>query len=395
MVRPDASPIWVTTHVCWSGGSETPRPRDMQTLVWTIKTRALRLVRRHNRTSQTRTSAPGYFLATYRNARKHGTTPATLDFVGSRLRVNTMRLGYLVRTADGRVDVKVLVEPFGEDVLTEYRNLTKVILHLQPILIAFEAVERNYKTLNNWSDSSVTVAIDNLEHAIVEPSSGLQLMLSAQVFLNNYLASATAYLSILSKHTGKARPHYFEALETLRKDLHHHTFGYRILYDMRNYSQHGGFAFSHASTTADRQSNGTISASARLEADPQLLLSSGYGWSKRVTQDLTEATGVIDILDAASDYHRCLCALLALVLNEERPALATCVDYLRALIRGLDAPQGATLAWFRNEMPPPTTEGEVNLHGDVEYVPFEQMAWILGVANRLSASSGEVRPTEP
>jgi hypothetical protein len=57
------------------------------------------------------------------------------------------RFGYYMPQRDGTVDFLVYGRVAGADVLAELHEIIRVVFNLQPIIFAFDVVERNYREL--------------------------------------------------------------------------------------------------------------------------------------------------------------------------------------------------------------------------------------------------------
>jgi hypothetical protein len=198
--------------------------------------------------------------------------------------IDVRRLGYYIPQRDGTVDFVVHGRVPGAGVLAKLHEIVSVVFNLQPIIFAFDVVERNYRELVD-SIEDYRSLLNNLATANVVPISVvMDGIVSAAQKVSNFLSSANAFLA--QSETQLRRAHGTDSPELntwneKRNNLHATCFSYRFLYELRNFAQHRSLLLSSFNIAGERPSEDppmVFKTRALILRDG--LLGDGYKWKK-------------------------------------------------------------------------------------------------------------------
>lgn len=284
------------------------------------------------------------------------------------------RFGYYIPKPGGSFDSVVHNPAVSADVLIELHEVSSVISNLQPIIIAFDIVERNFRELVDSIEEHRS-QLNNLATGnagfIPVGVSGVVLVIQKA---SNFLSSAGAFLSQtkiqLGRVHGKNSPES-ETWNNKRKDMHAACFSYRFLYELRNFSQHGGLPLSSLNIAGERASENApmlFKISTMISRDG--LLGTGYKWGK-LQIEIQQQPPEFELLPLIAEYFHILCQLCLEALQYQSVQLAGCERYFDAVRRKLNVPVGAVPVIFIGESPSkgiPPSRLEVLPIGQFEYL---------------------------
>ncbi|MBJ6728022.1 hypothetical protein [Geomesophilobacter sediminis] len=286
------------------------------------------------------------------------------------------RFGYYIPKPDGTMDISVHCTVVDSDVLAEMNEIVGVIFNLQPIVMAFDVVEKNYKELVNLIDES-TSHLNSLTSSILAPVSVvMDVMTSLSQKTTNFLSSTSAFLAHVDRQLEKI--HGRDSTEWLtwdakRKDLHAGSFAYRFLYELRNFAQHRDIPFSTLNCTGERNSeDASLVFQIKTLIVTEQLISSGHNW-KKLTAQIEQQPNVFDLLPLASEYLQCLRQLCLEASRPQMERLAICDHYFNVLRNTLKIPPGAVPVIFVGES---ASKGKPPSRHEV--IPMEQFSHLLG-----------------
>jgi hypothetical protein len=149
------------------------------------------------------------------------------------------RFGYYIPQPDGTVDSVVCAEVAGADVLAELHEIVSVVFDLQPIIFAFNVIERNHRELVD-SIKDYRSQLGHLAPSMLVPiSTVMDGLISVSQKVNNFLSSASAFLAQTATELRRVHGKDSPALTTWNKklsNLHSTYFSYRFLYELRNFA---------------------------------------------------------------------------------------------------------------------------------------------------------------
>jgi len=285
------------------------------------------------------------------------------------------KLGYYIPKSDGTMDFDVHGKVAGADVLAELHEIISVVFNLQPVIFAFDIVERNYRELLAALDSH-RLRLNNLSTPNIVPMSVIMdgIILAGQK-ISNFLSSASAFLAqtetqLRSVH-GSDSPE-LNSWNEERKNLHASHFSYRFLYELRNFAQHRSLPLSNFNISGERSSKDApmvFKTGATILRDG--LLADGYDW-KKIRVEIQHQPTEFDLLPLIAGYLRSLCQLCLEAVKLQNVQLVECARYFDAVRRTLDIPMGAVPVIFigeskLEEMPP----------SRFEVIPMEQFSYLL------------------
>lgn len=285
------------------------------------------------------------------------------------------RVGYFMPQRDGTVDF-AYGKAAGVDVLAELYEIISVVFSLQPIILAFNVVERNYRELAD-SIEDYRSQLDNLAPSNVVPISfaiTMDGLVSASQKVNNFLSSASAFLeqtkTQLQHVHGKGSSELTSWNET-RKNLHATCFSYRFLYELRNFAQHRNLPISSFDITGVRTSE-DVSMLFKIEILMLRdgLLGDGYDW-KKLKEEIQQHPPKFDLLPLTTEYLHSLRQLCLEAVKFQNVRLAECGHYFDAVCRILKIPEGAVPVIFIGESTKETPPSRY------EIIPMEQFKYLI------------------
>lgn len=290
--------------------------------------------------------------------------------------------GYYIPKSDGTYDFFVHKQLISPDVLTEFHNICSVVFDLQPIIFAFDVVERNYQELiSSTNDHRMQLnnsATVNIRLNLVAIDG---FILTAQK-ITNFLSSASAFLTQteiqLKKVHGKDS-HEFGLWDTRRKELHAGNFSYRFLYELRNFSQHRNLPLSSFNLAGERSSEDApmlFKTNGRIFRDG--LFESGHDWKKSLVDELRKQPPEFELLPFIDEYLSILREICLEAVTLQSSRLAECARYFDVVQKKLQTPIGAVPVIFVGE-----SSSEQTPPSRIEIIPVGQLEFALREYDKL------------
>jgi|GEM_PF-2782737 len=301
-------------------------------------------------------------------------SPATTDI---------RRFGHYIPKPNGTVDFSVLEQVASADVLAEFHEVTSTIFKLQPIIFAFNVVERNYWELNN----SIHELRSQLDNSLTTNTESTSLTIDGNVLLiqkiSNFLSSTTAFLeqtkTQLRKEYGKKSPE-LNTWHEKRHKIHADNFSYFFLYELRNFNQHCSLPFSSLNIAGERASkNAPIFFNLKAMIFRDGLFDIGYNWSEKAKERIMrQAAPEFELLPLISEYFHFLHKLCFDAVQLQSIQLTKCASYFDAVHRILKIPVGAIPVIYigesaSKEIPP----------SRLEVIPMMQFEYLLREYEKL------------
>lgn len=281
------------------------------------------------------------------------------------------------------MDVVVYNKVASEKNLTEFHEVISVIFKLQPIIFAFNVVERNYQELTD----SIQELRSQLDNSLATNAEPISLIMDRNILIiqkiSNFLSSTTAFLeqtkTQLRKEYGKKSPE-LNTWHEKRKKMHADNFSYFFLYELRNFNQHCSLPFSSLNIAGERVSE---NASMLFNINTMILRDGlfdiGYNWSEKAKERIMrQAAPEFELLPLISEYFHFLSQLCLDAVQLQSVQLAGCASYFDALHRTLKIPAGAVPVIYigesiSKEMPP----------SRLEVIPMMQFKYLLREYGKL------------
>jgi hypothetical protein len=267
------------------------------------------------------------------------------------------------------------------DVLAELHEIISVVFNLQPVIFAFDVIERNYRELVDSLDAHRS-RLNNLATPNVVPISIVMdgIVLAAQK-VSNFLSSASAFLAQTDTQLrcvhGTDSPE-LNMWNEKRKNLHASYFSYRFLYELRNFAQHRSLPLSNFNISGERSSKDApmvFKTGASILRDG--LLGDGYDW-KKLRVEIQQQPPEFELLPLTTEYLHSLRQLCLEAVKLQDVRLAECARYFDAVRRTLKIPVGAVPVIFIGE----STSKEIP-PSRFEVIPMEQFAYLLQEYDQL------------
>lgn len=288
------------------------------------------------------------------------------------------RFGYYIPYSNGKVDFAVSTKVLDTEVLAELNRITGVIWVVQPILIAFEVVENNFRELVD----SLELHREKLSKLGSPVAISILLHLKGSVFaaqrVTNFLSSASAFLAQAQKKM-EDTANISEDWDEKRKDNHAKFFSFRFLYVLRNFSQHYALPFSGLSVASERTTQKEhVNFNVKIMIDRDALLSTSYRW-KKLEEEIKRQPPEFDLTPLISEYCKILRGLCREAVKYYRDQLAECNRYFKKLRQILKIPHNGVPVIFVGD--PPNTKTPPQIY---QALPFENLIWIINMLYRLS-----------
>lgn len=288
------------------------------------------------------------------------------------------RIGHYIKTEDGKLDIAVHKNDFNTECYEELDRYIRVIFKIQPILISYESLIISHneliQTIEKYKEQFLKGGVPNSFYMDFVVSYLVESVQKA----TNFLSSATSFLSTsqvkLRRDFGERSREYIE-WNTCRNTLRKNSFSYRLLYELRNYSQHSNIPISTAHIRLENMAVGTPAASAILYLSKKELLNSGYNW-KSLGKEIQCLEDKINIIPFIEEYLSIVKILTYEYLCVYKNEILDCHQYMHALKRVLSFPENSVSVIFIGE----TLPGQP-VPNKIEYIPFNQFKWVF---NRYS-----------
>ena len=285
------------------------------------------------------------------------------------------RLGYYIPQRDGTVDFAVHGKVASADVLAELHEIISVVFNLQPVIFAFDVVEKNYQELSTSLEAHL-LQFNNLATQNVVPISiGMDGLVLVAQKVSNFLSSASAFLAQTERQLrcvhGDDSPE-LNMWNERRKNLHANSFSYRFLYELRNFAQHRSLPLSNFNISGERSSKDApmvFKTGALILRDG--LLEDGYDW-KKLQVEIQKQPSEFKLLPLTTEYLHCLRQLCLEAVKFQDARLVECARYFGAVRRTLKIPVGAVPVIFVGE----STSKEIP-PSRFEVIPMDQFAYLL------------------
>lgn len=271
------------------------------------------------------------------------------------------RWGWYCSRSNGSLDLRIIERPLDKAMFGEFRDLTRVVETLRPYLIDFLALR---------ADDS---AVASVEREVAEGMNGLMVegmpsiprtvavQTRAQRAVSNYLGAASAFRERATRRMcrdfGKGSAEYL----AFKARLSHHydaSFSYRLLYALRNHSQHQENPLSLVATTAMRDEDKVMRASVRLELHVEQL-SGNPAIKAAVRKELLGiADPVIHLTPWIAEHTHQLADVFALLIELHREAITKMAQYGAALYREMQVPHDCQPVIFEGPKPVDGPQGQ-------------------------------------
>ena len=153
--------------------------------------------------------------------------------------------------------------------------------------------------------------------------------------------------------------------------MHAALFSYRFLYELRNFSQHGGLPLSSLNIAGERASeNAPMLFKINTMISRDGLLEAGHKWGK-LKVEIQQQPSEFELLPLIAEYFHILCQLCLEALQFQSVRLAECASYFNAVRRTQKIPMGAVPVIFIGKSPAkgiPPSRLEVFPIGQFEYL---------------------------
>ncbi len=270
--------------------------------------------------------------------------------------------------------------------MAEFEAFTGIITFLQPLATSFAICDRAHSTLKTLVPSQ-EAELNASSVGDVSTTKVLDLLLETAAGIVAFLGAASALLGhlegSLKRKWGNTSPQ-FVAWDDFRKSRHAASLGYRLMYELRNFSQHHGLPLSTFGIEGARVGGvGPMVFTCRPSLDRDALLETSFDWRRRRTE-LEALPALIDVVPLIDEYFDCLRAIVHGTARGFKEELITCNHYLEVLQRTFQPPAGATLVIFHGESAsidtPPSS---------VTIVPHQQFVWMLRILRRSAPGAPE------
>ncbi|MBL0171511.1 MAG: hypothetical protein IPP90_12400 [Gemmatimonadaceae bacterium] len=243
------------------------------------------------------------------------------------------RYGWMLHKDDDTFDMKVFSQPVTSEMLREFEELVAVICTLQPLATAFAICDREYAALASLAESQ-EARLNAIGTARVPLKTVFDLIVETSASVTAFLGGASAFLGqmeyALATHWGKTSEKY-AVWNRKRQQRHAASLGYRVMYKLRNYSQHHAMPLSTLSVTGIRAtSDAAMTFTCRPTLERDVLVASSFNWGPQ-RAELAAFPPAFDIVPLLTEYFECLQAIMLDAVQVFDQELRSCHDYLEVV----------------------------------------------------------------
>ena len=277
----------------------------------------------------------------------------------------------------------------------EFDEITKVVFDLQPVLFAYEINRRNYSEIGDELKrcfQSMTPAenIAQRFHHVPE----VDLYLGPAQKIGNMLASSYAFLSNaeqdLISRFGASSPELSQ-WNNFRRQRHLQSFAYRLLYNLRNFTQHQSLPINGVNARAEHLlDDDEIEIEFDIYIDRDALLNARGNYLNQNCSDLQKMPARFSLTPLVHEYFVELRAICKSFIEIDAERLNHCKHYLQTLARVFKWPDECVPVIF-NGLPKKThlqeaSDFDIEIKGDVSLIPVKQFQLIKSLYDVLSVA---------
>lgn len=299
------------------------------------------------------------------------------------------RFGFGVPKPDGTFDAGWHDAPLTDAAWTEFQMIVGVAGDLRPLVVDHVALELDFNTLED-----VEPILAHSARAIQHPfNAGEMTIISlaiAQRALSNFLASASGFREralqdLIGRH-GKASA-AVKAFEAELSREYDTCFAYRLMYNLRNFSQHHDAPVSAAPLNMQRDQSGKwAEPHIRLVLNPDRLAGSEKVNAK-VRTEIAGIEGPLELMPLAKEYMGCLRRLTRWLFLLETKRLGAFELYAMQITTRMGIPEGAVpVIWEGGTFDiAPGRPNKQTAHS----FSFDELEIIQGLVGRLGSPNPE------
>lgn len=209
------------------------------------------------------------------------------------------KIGYILQKRNGKVDVNICREPLHNDLYDELVSKSKLITEFRSIFTSFKCLELNHIEISKISQPTQSIDLKSMH------SEGLDTIALANQKISNFLSSASQYLTIteikLNGFFGD-KSKESKVWNEIRKNIYHKNFGYRLVYELRNFSQHHGLPLSSCKISQKHLLSKEPLKSIEILINKNHLLSTGYKWKESLIPDIKSINEPIFVKTLCDEY---------------------------------------------------------------------------------------------
>ncbi len=274
------------------------------------------------------------------------------------------RIGWIDRNEDWSRPTQKMVaisNDISDEEMREYREIVGVIGELRPFIVDYLCLERDFLELQEV-ESKLEAEIQKVGLIPFHAGSlSLLTQVAVQHALSNFLISASSFLERTKCRIGRVygkNSTQAVGFDELRQTLYSESFGYRLCYHLRNFSQHQESPLDiipvHAKADKDR-----YKFSIKLELDREKLLKD----IRKISDEVGSQLQKIPVLPHAEEYFRCLSQLFHYLIHTQADRIARLIGYIAVVRKVLkNMPPDAVPFIWEGDFPPTNPELQVKAH---------------------------------
>lgn len=238
------------------------------------------------------------------------------------------RIGSLKSKEKQITSFMIVNELLPEEWYLNMRSKTQVIWGTRSIYITWKAAIQNHKALLNFvGDYNPDVSVAQEMHLLSCESQNATITLAQ--LITNCIVSFTTFLTVTEKNLTKNSKSsvHLELWNKKRKDLHSHSFSYRLGYELRNYSQHYEIPINEVVFTMRDDSVTQLQA----YAESIRLLDGSYNWKSLKNELRQEKNSRIDLMQLLQEYLACINEIYINTLDVYLEEVVECRNFILEL----------------------------------------------------------------
>lgn len=271
------------------------------------------------------------------------------------------RFGWIVPKDDGTNDVMIRDGEFPPEAWSEYERIIAVIGEMRPSVVDFLAVQTNAEAFAQL-EATIAGDLDRManQFAYLNSTDIIRHHVEIHRAATNFLSSATGFrtrteLRLKKKHGQDSTE--FTAFKTMQRSEYDRSLGYRLLYNLRNFSEHEDAPIRSIPLKAERESDSApLLSKVRFKLDCESLAQSSRVQTpvRLELKSLSERS--LDFMPLVADYMLSLGRLVRLVMSLQADRLHEAQEYAKLIYSMPGIPDGAIPMIFEGQLPSQTVD---------------------------------------
>jgi hypothetical protein len=299
------------------------------------------------------------------------------------------RFGWILPKPHGHMDVTVMEHVLSQGEWKEFDRYTRVIEDLRPPMVDFLALKADYHAAAAVAEDGAASLDARFITGWIDMSTAVDAHANAQRHVGNFLSSASAFRDRTAARliNGAGDNKALDAFKRECSNIYDVSFGYRVLYNLRNHAQHFAPPIAIIPITGERTSTGLMAVRIELFLRPEILAQNAKLQSavrNELAQLGEQRLPLKPLLDQYWDDHQ---RLMFFLIRSESTRLDEMASYAAHLYQAYKIPHEAIPVLWEGGDP---STGPESQHGAIPF-RFDELERYLALRENLS----RLQPTSP